>query len=70
MILRNHNVYGRVRHLRAMTLAGDAAAEVNRQEARLVERGHHGCGQPGIIPRTLRPERTLVASDRKARIDV
>jgi hypothetical protein len=82
MVLPNHNVYGfgSVRWsgsrplsatLRAMTLADDIAAEVNREDATL-ERGHHGRGRLVIIPRALwpNPERTLVASDRMARIDV
>ena len=35
-------------------------------------RTHHCCGRLVIIPRAIRPdpERTLVASDRMARIDV
>jgi hypothetical protein len=55
-----------------MTLVNDIAAEVNREEARLLERGHHHRGRLGIVPRALRPdpERTFVASDRMAQIDV
>jgi hypothetical protein len=39
---------------------------------RLFERGHHRCGRVAIIPLSLRPdpERTFVASNRMARIDV
>jgi hypothetical protein len=52
--------------------AGDVTTEVNREDVRLVERGHHRRGRLGLIPRALRPdpERTLVARDRMARIDV
>ena len=55
MVLRNHNVYGfgsRVvvwssapSQLRAMMLARDVPAEVNGQETRLLDRGHHRCGR-------------------------
>jgi hypothetical protein len=79
MVLRSHNVYdfdsarssGRIGSVRPLD-AGDVTTEVNRKDARLVERGHHGRGRLGIIPRGLRPEpeRTLVASDRAARLDV
>jgi hypothetical protein len=48
----------------------DVTSDLNREEVQLRGRGYHVCGQLGIIPRTLRPERTLVASDRMARIDV
>ncbi len=52
--------------------AGVVAEEVNRKEARLLERGHHRCGRPRVFAGRLRPDpkRTLVASDRMARIDV
>jgi hypothetical protein len=52
-----------------MTLARDVPAEVNGQETRLLDRGHHRCGR---LARAVRPdpERTLVANDRMARIDV
>lgn len=55
-----------------MTLANDVAAEVNREEARLRERGHNRRGRLGIIRRPLRPrprvdvrrERVTVADRR------